>query len=327
MLNKKPSRETSFFCALREASQWYATLNSDSVSEQQRQSWRSWLQASSENRQAWQRIESASRRFDGLSDSGGQPAVSHTLQSLGRRRLSRRQSMKGLLLGAAIVGGGGWLAGSGYRPADLLADHRSGIGEIKQLTLDDGTQTWLGAASSMDVSYSRQQRYLQLHRGRVMVAGGDDPRALVVDAPQGRVQAQDARFTVAEKRDACVVSVFAGQVSVLPDRGREVRVPAGQQLVWSPSRAASLLEADPAYRMWVNHVLVARHRPLGDLLDELSDYRHGVLHVAPAVRSLKVTGVFPSDDTDKALQMLAASLPIEVTVALPWWVSVGPASV
>ncbi len=83
--------------------------------------------------------------------------------------------------------------------------------------------------------------------------------------------------------------------------------------------------AEPRYEAWTRRLLLAHDEPLGELLSELSRYRHGIIHVSPDVAALRVTGSFPTSNTDMALEMLGASLPIRVDVPLPWWVNVSAA--
>ncbi len=59
---------------------------------------------------------------------------------------------------------------------------------------------------------------------------------------------------------------------------------------------------------------------------ELARYRHGHLAVDPAVAGLPVMGTYPLDDTDRALAMLEAALPVRVRRRLPWWVTLEPAA-
>ena len=101
-------------------------------------------------------------------------------------------------------------------------------------------------------------------------------------------------------------------------------VQAGQQLVFSAGRLNTPTVADPSREAWRRGVLLADNLPLGELIEELSRYRPGHLHCDPTVANVPVMGSFPLKDTDQALRLLEAALPIRVDKTFNWWVSVGP---
>jgi transmembrane sensor len=75
---------------------------------------------------------------------------------------------------------------------------------------------------------------------------------------------------------------------------------------------------------WSRKLLIATQMRLGDFLQELGRYRHGHLACDPALANLRLVGSYPLGDTDHALDMLQATLPVQVKRTLPWWVTVTP---
>ncbi|MNP76958.1 fec operon regulator FecR [compost metagenome] len=69
---------------------------------------------------------------------------------------------------------------------------------------------------------------------------------------------------------------------------------------------------------------MAQNQPLGDFLRELGTYRPGVLRWALELESLRITGSFRLEDTDRVLALLAASLPLEVHSRTRYWVTLVP---
>ena len=61
-----------------------------------------------------------------------------------------------------------------------------------------------------------------------------------------------------------------------------------------------------------------------ELIAELNRSRPGHLGCDPAVAHLPVMGSFPLMDSDHALNLLQAALPIRVDKPMTWWVTVGP---
>ncbi|MDT4829116.1 hypothetical protein FQZ97_625300 [compost metagenome] len=54
------------------------------------------------------------------------------------------------------------------------------------------------------------------------------------------------------------------------------------------------------------------------MVEALRPYHRGLIRVAPAVRPLRVQGVYPLDDPERALTALAETLPIRVSHYGPW---------
>ncbi|MOA06277.1 fec operon regulator FecR [compost metagenome] len=64
---------------------------------------------------------------------------------------------------------------------------------------------------------------------------------------------------------------------------------------------------------WSRNQLVFHDRPLGEVLAELQRHRHGLIWSSgDALESLRFTGVLPLADSDAALRLLEASLPIRL---------------
>jgi transmembrane sensor len=70
---------------------------------------------------------------------------------------------------------------------------------------------------------------------------------------------------------------------------------------------------------------VVEDLPLGDLLATLGEYRRGYLGLDPSLESLRISGSFPLNDTDRALAALPPSLPVRIERHTDWWVKVVPA--
>lgn len=100
-------------------------------------------------------------------------------------------------------------------------------------------------------------------------------------------------------------------------------VPAGNWARLTALGAEELQTVRPQQLAWVHGMLVADAMPMAEVCAQLSRYRPGLLHCAPEVVSIKVSGAYPLADTDRALAMLAETY--AVTVHRRWqgyWVTV-----
>jgi transmembrane sensor len=146
-----------------------------------------WLEASEEHRHAWRYVQTVSQRFQPLSGGLASAAADTLLRPstvMGRRRVLKLTALfaSGTLLS--------WLT---YRHTPLResllaasADYRSTTGEIKQLTLQDGTRLWLNTASAVDVRYDERRRQIILLSGDLLIDTARDSRPFLSQALRAR---------------------------------------------------------------------------------------------------------------------------------------------
>ncbi|MBC3504658.1 FecR domain-containing protein [Pseudomonas sp. SWRI59] len=310
--------------SLQEAAHWYVQLQDEAADPQVRHQWQRWLDQHGDHQAAWHYVQRVGQRFAPLQAEGA--AAGRALREHDPRRFSRRTGLKTLLvLGASSLLG--WQAWRGAPLSNWSADLATGIGETRVTRLADGSQLWLGAQSAVDLEFSALSRVLKLRFGEILVETAADPRRpFFVDTAQGRMQALGTRFAVCQLGDSTRLNVYAGAVEVCTAlRGERLIVQAGQQVDFSAQGISTARPAQSAGESWIQQRLNAEDMPLAQLLQMLGRYRHGHLGWHPAVAQLSVMGAFPLDDTDRALELLQAALPVRVQRVTPWWVSVEPA--
>ena len=314
---------------LEQAAQWYATLSDEAVTAQDRTAWNAWLARSEDHARAWQHIDAVSRRFAPLriaDHSSGAAAVAGVAAAR-RGSTTRRRSVTGLGAMAALglIGALGWR----YTPlpryvAAWRADESTAIGEQRALHLADGTRLWLNTASAVRLRYNVEERRVVLLTGEILVQTGLDAqqRPFYVQTPFGRLEALGTRFNVALADAVAQLDVFEGTVEIRTAGNQVQRVGTGGGAHFSIDEVSTQATADRVREAWSRQRLPADDMPLGQLLAELARYRSGHISVAPEVAQLRVMGVYPTDDTDRALAMLERNLPIRVRRSLPWWTTV-----
>jgi transmembrane sensor len=315
--------------SLEQAAQWYVRLNDEQVGAQQRQHWQAWMAQSTEHQAAWHYVERVGQRFAALQEDHPQ-AASEVLRSSGRSAISRRQTVKSLL----VLASGGWLGWSAWQHTALpltlarwSADLATGTGEMREAQLSDGSRIWLNALSAVDVRFDSQQRLLHLQTGEVLIdTAKDSGRPLRVQTTEGWMRALGTRFSVRQHDRQTLLNVYEGAVEVRTRQGQVQVVDAGRQLLFSENHSPEPIAATATREAWRRGLLLADNLPLGQLLEELSRYRPGHLGCDPAVAGLPVMGSFPLKDTDQALRLLEAALPVRVEKPLAWWVNVAPKS-
>lgn len=307
--------------AAEQAIAWMVRLRAGQPDAGQQAAFERWLEADPAHARAWQHL---------------QQRLGAPYETL--RRLDRSDSARDLLLqpgtsrrdllracaGLGLLGGGLWLA-AGSRPGQaLLADYHSGTGERRDVALNDGSRLFLNADSAVDVDFSANQRLLRLRHGELVIQAAADPaRPLRVLTAQGEARALGTRFLVRQEPRATRVVVLEHAVRVSLDGGGALKLGEGQ---------AALLHADSIEPLddqqhradWLQGRLSVLDEPLEAVIDALRPYRSGLIRVAPQVRQLRVQGVFPLDDSDRALSALGETLPIRIERYGPWLTLVGP---
>jgi transmembrane sensor len=313
-----------------EAAEWLTLLMSGEASDDDHRRWQAWRAAHPDHERAWRHIEAVTQRFKALTRHAGYQALSPYLDGKpGQGQGPRRRKALKLLLWGGVTGTAGLLASRTSTWRQQVADHRTGTGEQRTVTLADGSQLTLGTASAIDVRFDSERRLLRLVAGEVLVTTAHalgkppDPRPLIVETAQGGIRALGTRFGVRQHGGHTGVAVLESAVEITPADGGTPRiVKAGERTSFTRDAVDApevLAERDTA---WARGQIIADDMPLGDFLAELARYRPGIVRCDPAVAGLRLSGVFPLHDTDRILATLPNVVPVQVRQHTRWWVVV-----
>jgi len=298
---------------VRAAAQWLALMESGAANDRDRANLQHWRDSHPSHEQAWQKAQLLRQRFTDLPSA-------LAMASLDRPQTSRRTVLK-RAVGAVALVPTAWLI-SRQLPLDVWrADLRTATGEGKKVQLADGSSLQLNTASAVDIDL--KNRRLTLVEGEIALnVPGTSP--LTIQTRFGQVVASQSEVCVRQGQTGCKVSVLKGAVQLQPLRGPVFSLRAGQQVSLQAMGAGRVEPFDVLAPGWRDGVLMAQNQPLGDFLRELSTYRPGLLRWEPELESLRVTGSFRLEDTDRILTLLAASLPLEVHRRTRYWVTLLP---
>lgn len=309
--------------SLQQAARWYVTLQDVDCPAVLQEQWRDWFEQHSEHRAAWHYVERVGEHFAPLRDQA--PQAGGALRQTRAKGMSRRQATKTLMwLGVgSLVGLSGWRAST---LTGWTADLATGTGENRKVRLEDGSELWLGARTAVDTGFDTRTRRLDLRFGELLLQTAErDTRPFIVRTECGELEVASgtARLGIRQQESHTRLDVYQGAVNVCTTHNdRRQQVLADQGIDFTPSIIHSPTAAQAAGESWTRGVLAAEAMPLSELVDTLSRYRHGHLGYAPTVAKLSVMGTFPLGDTDQALHLLEAALPVRVRRLTHWWVSV-----
>ena len=296
---------------------WWARLQSGVAGAGERQACEAWLAQDPAHRQAWERLQRIGR------DARRVPsALAHS--ALAAPSEGRRSVLRGVLTlsGVAVTG---W---AGYRHAPwqrLAADLSTRIGERRAVAVAEGLHITLNSDSAVRLRLGREARGIDLLRGEMLVRTEARPgvAALRVDTGYGELRAEAARFDLRRTGDGARVGVYEGSVQLLRADGMTLAA-AGERLAFSDHGEISRLPSDPDRLAWVDGMVVAKDWRLDEFARYLARQRLGMIRVDPAVAGLRLSGVFPLDDAERALKALEPALPIRVTRHTRYLLWVGP---
>lgn len=303
---------------LEAAAHWYVRLNAGQPNEALLRAWQDWLGQNPAHARAWARVETVQNQM-------GRLPAEVALPTLAGVRARRRAVVKTLALLLA-AGTSGWLARDSATGHALLADVRTGKGERRTLTLDDGSQLQVNTDSALGIRYDEEQRLLYLHNGEISVRTASDPhtRPFIVETAEGHVRALGTRFCVRSDGGTSRVSVQEHAVEIRPHGQPQsaIRLEAGQSVNFDRDHSTAVSTSAPGADAWTQGMLTVIEWRLADFVSELRRYRSGIVCCTDAVADLRLSGAFRIDDTDTLLDNLSAALPVKVRYLTRYWVSI-----
>ncbi|OJG00087.1 hypothetical protein AX760_00945 [Pararhizobium antarcticum] len=191
------------------------------------------------------------------------------------------------------------------------ADHRTGTGESRIVTLEDGTVVQLGGGSAIKTDVSTAGRQVTLLAGEAYFDVVHDPkRPFSVYAGGVRVLVLGTAFDVQLTGGETTVELARGRVAISYDEGARkgnFELSPGEMAVVDHASGAvardTIAPEDIAAwrqgRMFVNDVTIA------DVVERLQRYHTAWISVPdPRLAARRVTGLYDLSDPDRALKAL-----------------------
>lgn len=303
---------------MRQAIIWWTRLQSGQADENDRAACHRWLARDPSHRQVWERLERIGH------DARRVPAALARVALEAPASPGRRVALRTMLT-LAGVGAAGW---AGYRHAPwqrLAADLSTGVGERRSVALADGLHITLNSDSALRLRLDGEARGIHLLRGEILVSAQSRPgaAALRVETGYGALLTENARFDLCRADSGARLGVYEGSVALLR-AGQLAQAEAGERLTYDARGDVERQAVDPDHLAWVDGLVVAKDWRLDHFAQYLARQRIGVIRVDPAVAGLRLSGVFPLDDAERALKALEPALPIVVTRHTRYWLQIGP---
>ncbi len=205
-------------------------------------------------------------------------------------------------------------------------------GEQLSRRLADNSILHLNTDSAVTIRYGKNERLVMLTSGQADFGVAHEPdRPFRVIAGLAEVVDLGTKFDVRLQHDSTVVTVVEGRVAVGPSPilgrlgansgqnhpPRFVQLSADQQIrvaegEWPATPVAVDAERTTA---WLRREIVFDHEPLERVAAEYNRYTAKPIEIAtPALRSLQISGVFATDDTEAFIAFLRSLKGVRVEV-------------
>ena len=190
----------------------------------------------------------------------------------------------------------------------IVADHSTGIGENRQLTLADGSILSLDAVSAVDVRYGPSLREITLLAGEAFVSVRPDrARPFRVRVGPVIVTSTGTAFDTNLGDAAIAVAVAEGAVEIGrgDDAAVTISLSRGEKIAIDRSTGAVARSAVAAGEVgaWQNGRLVIGDASIAEVVEKLRRYHHGVIVLADrALAARRIAGVYNLDSPAAALR-------------------------
>ena len=331
---------------MEDAARWMALLDSGRCNEADRLSFARWLDEDSQHRWAFQELSEVWARLRTLADVKpllDQPMVrrlpvSRPSPPVAEAAQGSRQGDWSALAASALVVLGVLLHMAMGTPTERFS---TGTGELRDVTLADGSRVELNARTTMDVEIDREARRVRLASGDAVFHVARSARPFVVSTDRGSVAALGTSFAVEQEDGGMEVSVLEGRVSVtaaaaeLPLTEYDGKVDFGQRTDTTVLDPGQRLDLSAEHRRqetvapeelsrelaWRDGYVVYDQEPLRAVVGDMRRYAKVNIHVADErLQDIRISGRFPIGDVSGLLAQLSDQDGVFVDQAGPRWV-------
>jgi Fe2+-dicitrate sensor, membrane component len=293
--------------ATDEAAHWLVALEDDPGNPDLRARFETWLTAHPENAAAWADTTDV---YAMMTET--EPVHAERWRSRPRPAVAKAAALA-LAAGLAFALLPGMMT---Y----LRADQTTATAEVRAVRLEDGSMVHLGPGSALDVAFAGGERRVRLLDGEAFFEVVPDPdRPFRVEAGGTEATVLGTAFDVRLGSGGTTVAVRHGRVRVDGGPASE-RLEAGDWVRMGSGGTAERGVVPPAeVASWLGGQIVARDRPVAEVVDELRRYHSGVIVLADdALGARRVTGVYNVADPRAALRAVAGAHGATVRSLTPW---------
>lgn len=311
----------------QEARYWLTQLYCAEPNQQEMQAFSNWINASSENTQAFQKLEKVWFDIEELNevDAMVQSIVAKDTAEIKNSATLKfpKTIMRGmvavltmLMIATVLVFGL-----SPQQDKIELIVYQSELAQNRDLLLNDGSKVVLAGNSKISTSFSQEYRQVTLHHGQAYFdVAKDTERPFIVTAKSTQVSVKGTAFDVRLGVNNTRVSVARGLVDVEDSLGR-----ADSQIQSLTANEQVLVGEDGKFSghktefkgqsrfAWLRGRFEFDDASLQEVVADINRYyKKTIVIVDPKINTLKITTSFKVSQIDAVLSGLAAAYPIQL---------------
>lgn len=219
-----------------------------------------------------------------------------------------------------LVPAGAFLAQRGFIVSGTNATMLiTGVGEIRRVSLDDGSKVTLDTETRLEVEIGRAERRARLKEGRARFEVAHWSEPFVVEAGEATITSEGSVFDVEKIDDRSRVDVLSGSADVRSTgtgsgNGNGVTLRAGQGVTAEAAGIERTSDA-PGGTDWTRGMLQFDGTPLEAAVSLANRYSQQKIVLAGDIARLRVTGAFRAGDTAGLARALAAAFDLSLARA------------
>jgi transmembrane sensor len=304
-----------------EAALWVVRHQDGPLTRDDRREFEAWRSADPRRHGAFVRLSAVRedlRRMAALA-AGRKEVTAPGFSSASKAFLSRRWALAAGLA-AVVAGSGAWVTWH-YRGETYV----SGVGELRQVSLIDGSSMVLNTATEARVRFSESEREVLLSRGEAhFEVAKDRARPFVVRSGNLTVTAIGTAFSVRKDGGVVNVTVTEGTVELAKApttfaaaENPRRRVSANQRAIVGAATPVEVrpIEHEEAERRlaWRTGMVAFKGEPLAEAVAEINRHnRRRIVIEDPTLAGRPIVGMFRANDIDTFARTAAAAMGAEV---------------
>ncbi len=202
----------------------------------------------------------------------------------------------------------------------LAADYHTSVGEVRAITLEDGSIVTLGPDSAIAVTFTVELRHIELLSGladfQAVSKELANNRPFEVSTANGVTRALGTRFVIDSFTDYATVAVLEHQVEVSlshsTSKNRTAVISTNEAVHYDRHAIGEISSINPDRILsWQKGKLIFDRVTLREVVAEFSRYQRGTIIIAnEAAARKRVSGVFDMSDPQTGLDLIATELDV-----------------
>ena len=267
---------------------WLLRLKAAPDDKALRADFEAWLAQSDRHRKAHRTIEAIWQQAEEL------PAARSMRPPVAPKTRPTPTRMRGFYYAVAAAAACLMLLASPSIRLQLMADHSTGVAELDEVVLNDGSRVTLDAASAIAIDYSAARREVKLLSGRAFFEVASLPeRPFVVAASDVNVTVTGTSFSVGVSDMAVSVAVETGKVSVSRHGNELAALRIGERLSIGPDGKADGGSVNPEdVGAWRGRRIIVQEATVREVVEQIGRYMPGIIVFGDReIAERRVTGV------------------------------------